>query len=116
MLILFLLFLWFRLNIQYRLYFEFLKHLWQTDRRDEALMRLNYLSEVVDMVSHCEGVRDASLRVGCWLELGEWKLSQASLPGNPNLPEELQADVLTSFKRATLFDDCGYRAWHAWAS
>jgi serine/threonine-protein kinase mTOR len=103
------------LNIQYRLYFEFLKHLWQTDRKDEALMRLTYLSEVVDMVSHCEEIQDTSLRIGCWLELGEWKLSQASLPGSPIIPEPLQADVLTSFKRATLFNDCGYRAWHDWA-
>jgi FKBP12-rapamycin complex-associated protein len=67
------------------------------------------------MVAHCEGVKDTSLRVGCWLELGEWKLSEASSPSSPVIEERLQADVLTYFKRATFLENCGYRAWHAWA-
>jgi len=104
-----------RLTIQYQLYFSFVRHLWHTDRREEAMIRLSNLCNVVDMVCHCESVADTSLRVGCWLELGEWKLRRAESPSNSHLPERLQADVLIAFKRATLLEDCGYRAWHAWA-
>jgi len=78
------------------------------------MTRLQNLCEVVDMISHCEGVVDNSLRVSCWLELGDWKLSEAATP-NTLIGERLQLDVLTAYKRATLLDDCGYRAWHAWA-
>jgi serine/threonine-protein kinase mTOR len=67
------------------------------------------------MVSFCENVQDTSLRVRCWLELGEWKLSRAESRGNPNMSEKIQADVLSSFKRATLLESCGYKAWHNWA-
>lgn len=104
-----------RLTIQYRLYFAFVRHLWHTDRKDEALSRLAYLSDVVDMIYHCENVTDTSLRVRCWLELGGWKLWWAASPGNSFISEPLQADVLTAFKRATLLENCGYKAWHAWA-
>jgi serine/threonine-protein kinase mTOR len=74
-----------------------------------------YLSDVVDMVSHCENVQDTSLRVGCWIELGEWRLSQATSPSSAFMEEPLQAEVLTAFKRATILQNCGYRAWHSWA-
>lgn len=104
-----------RLTIRYRLYFAFVRHLWHTDRRDEAINRLSYLADVVEMVSRCENVSDTSLRVRCWLELGEWKLWRAALPGSSSISEPLQADVLTAFKRATLHENCGYKAWHAWA-
>jgi serine/threonine-protein kinase mTOR len=77
--------------------------------------RLRHLCDVVEMVSQCENVTDSSLRVRCWLELGEWKLSSASSPGNQKIPEAMQADVLTAFKRATLLENCGYKAWHNWA-
>jgi serine/threonine-protein kinase mTOR len=97
------------------LYFAFVRHLWYTDRRDEALSRLSCLSDVVELVSRCENVPDTSLRVKCWLELGEWKLSRAESRGNPTISESVQADVLTSFKRATLLEGCGYKAWHNWA-
>lgn len=79
------------------------------------MTRLGYLSDVVDMVSQCENVVDTSLRVRCWLELGEWKLWRATSPGSSFITEPLQADVLTAFKRATMLDSCGYKAWHAWA-
>lgn len=105
-----------KLTIQYQLYFSFVRHLWYTDdRRDEAMLRLSNLCDVVDMVYHCENISDTSLRVGCWLELGEWKLRLAESPETSHISEPLQADVLTAFKRATLLDDCGYRAFHAWA-
>jgi FKBP12-rapamycin complex-associated protein len=103
-----------RLDIQHRLYFAYAKHLWFTDRKEEAMSRLTYLGAVVDMVCHCERVTDTSLRVACWLALGEWKISYAASPGS-FLTESLQAEVLTTFKRATMLDHCGYRAWHAWA-
>ena len=104
-----------KLIIQYQLYSSFVRHLWYTDRRKEAILRLSNLCEVVDMVYHCENIKDTSLRVGCWLELGEWRLRNDESPASSHISVALQADVLSSFKRATLLDDCGYRAWHAWA-
>lgn len=103
-----------RLHIMHLVYFAYVRHLWFTDRRNEAMKRLVLLSNVVDVVGHFERVSDTSLRVACWLELGEWKISSSAAPGQL-LDEPFQADVLTTFKRATLFDSCGYRAWHAWA-
>lgn len=103
-----------RLNIQHRLYFAFLKHLWLTDRRDEAMERMSRLCDVVDLVSHCESNEDKSLRASCWLELGEWKIEEMTSPGRP-LSEPLQLEVLCEFKRAIIMDECGYKAWHAWA-
>lgn len=103
-----------RLTIQYRLYFAYVKHLWYADRKDEAITRLESLSDVVDMVYQCEGVEDTSLRVACWVELGDWKITQAATPSS-FLPESLQTEVLTAFKRATLLPNCGYKAWHSWA-
>eukprot|EP00934_Nitzschia_sp_Nitz4_P000121 Nitzschia sp. Nitz4//scaffold14_size191712//162960//172475//NITZ4_001752-RA/size191712-snap-gene-0.144-mRNA-1//1//CDS//3329537014//121//frame0 len=103
-----------RLRIQHRLYFAFVKHLWITDRRDEATERLTRLCDVVDLVSHCETVGDNSLRVACWVELGEWKIDAQRMPED-SLPQSLQVDVLSAFKRAVSMDNCGYKAWHAWA-
>ena len=91
-----------------------MNHLWFTERRDEATTRLRHLCDVVDMVSHFEHVQDTSLRVSCWLELGEWKLSDVS-SRSPIISDEVQVDILAAFKRATLMEDCGYKAWHAWA-
>jgi len=102
-----------RLSIQHKLYFAFLKHLWFTDRRDDALQRLDRLCDVVDMVSHCEPTCDYSLRSACWLELGEWKLEGKSAP-NSSIPVHLQVEVLAEFKRATIMDG-NYKAWHNWA-
>jgi FKBP12-rapamycin complex-associated protein len=42
-------------------------------------------------------------------------LSRAESRGNSNISEAIQADVLSSFKRATLLESCGYKAWHNWA-
>jgi FKBP12-rapamycin complex-associated protein len=112
--ILILILLFSRLMIQHRLYFAYVNHLWFTERRQEAMTRLRPLCDVVDMVSHFERVDDTSLRVNCWLELGEWKLSDVSSRSS-FISDELQADVLAAFQRATLFEDCGYKPWHAWA-
>jgi FKBP12-rapamycin complex-associated protein len=87
--------------------------LWLTDRRDEALVRIENLSEVLDLLSQNGGVRDSSLRVSCFLELGDWKLSGTSLAAH--IDERMQLEVLTSYKRASLVQNCGYKAWHAWA-
>ena len=102
------------LMIQHRLYFAFVKHLWSSDRRDEAMERLKRLSNVVDLVSHCENVKDDSMQVACWLELGEWKLEQSVSP-SLSISEQLQVEVLTAFKRATSSHTSGYTAWHSWA-
>jgi FKBP12-rapamycin complex-associated protein len=76
--------------------------------------RLVRLSSVVDLVSHCEHVKDDSIQVACWLELGEWKLEQAASP-SAVITEQLQVEVLTAYKRAISSSSCGYKAWHAWA-
>ncbi|CAB9503979.1 protein kinase mTOR [Seminavis robusta] len=102
------------MRIQHSLYFAYLKHLWLTDQEDIAIDRLTRLCNVVDLVFHCEDVADQSLRVACWLTLGEWKMEAATSPGS-FIPEALQADGLSCFKRAVSNDSCGYRAWHAWA-
>jgi FKBP12-rapamycin complex-associated protein len=85
-----------------------------TDRQEEATTRLENLCEVVDMVSQCENVANSALRVSCWVELGEWKMAGAVSP-DALITEHMQVEILTAFKRATLLDDCGYRAWHDWA-
>jgi len=84
-----------------------------TDRREEALHRLNRLCDVVDLTTHCESIEDNSLRSACWLELGEWKIEENITP-NAFISEPLQVEVLSEFKRATLMDG-GYKAWHNWA-
>jgi len=102
-----------RLSIQHRIYFAYIKHLWAMDHREEAMRRLACLSDVVDLVAHCEHSQDNTLRVSCWLRLGDWKVA-GNPPGTP-LPEPLQAEVLTAYKRATASTGSGYRAWHSWA-
>ena len=102
------------MRIQHCLYFSHLKHLWLSDQREEAMGRLTRLSGVVDLVSQCENVEDQSLRVACWLTLGEWKIEQSMTP-NSFIPEDLQVDVLACFKRSVSMENAGYKAWHAWA-
>jgi FKBP12-rapamycin complex-associated protein len=88
--------------------------MWYTGARNEAMSRLENLCVVVDLVTSCESASDKTLCVGCWLDLGEWKLSRSTRP-NSALPDGVTVDVLTAFKRATTIEKCGYRAWHAWA-
>jgi len=102
------------LIIQYRLYSSYVKHLWFTQRRHDALRRCGRLCEVMDMVSHCENVKDSELLSSCWVELGEWKIAENVSPSS-FIPEDLQVEVLTAFKQATMLPGCGYKAWHSWA-
>lgn len=90
-----------------------MKHLWLTDRRSEALHRLGKLCDVVDLTSHCESIGEQSLRSACWLELGEWKIEETTAP-NSYIPDTLQVEVLSEFKRATIMNG-GYKSWHNWA-
>ena len=103
-----------KLATQYQLYDAFVRHLWYTHRREEALTRLSRFCSVVDMVSHCGSLEETQLLSRCWVELGEWKIATKLSP-NSYIPEELQIEVLAAFKRATSLNDCGYKAWHAWA-
>jgi serine/threonine-protein kinase mTOR len=91
------------------------EHYWFTDRKEEAVSRLERLSRVVDMVSYFREVPDSSLQVQCWLQLGDWKLHRTFVPGVNEIPELLQAEVLTAYKRATVTDQHNYRSWHSWA-
>mmetsp|Transcript_20902 Transcript_20902/g.45314 ORF Transcript_20902/g.45314 Transcript_20902/m.45314 type:complete len:3366 (+) Transcript_20902:339-10436(+) len=106
-----------RLFIQHKLYSAYIKHLWATDRRDEAMTRLGLLCKVVDMTTQCghETVPCEALRVSCWLRYGDWKI--ASCPPGAMLTDSLATDVLVSYKRATDAQRSGssYRAWHSWA-
>lgn len=102
------------LDIQHRLYFAYLRHLWLTDHREEAMDRMSRLSDVVDMVSHFHGTGTRSLRASIWLELGEMRMQEITEPGQP-LDEDLQLEILCNFKRAITMDNEGYKSWHAWA-
>ena len=103
-----------KLMIQYRLYSAYVKHLWYTDRKDDAMIRMEKLASVIDMVTQCENIAQTELLSTCWVELGEWKIAGIVSPKS-FIPEELQVEVLSAFKRATMLKGCGYRAWHAWA-
>ena len=101
------------LNVQHRLYYAYVKHLWATGgKRDEARSRLSLLANTVDLIAACQGVNNNSLRVKCWLTLAEWKL--ASQSPNSALSPELQLDVIRAYKRATLAGENEYKSWHAW--
>jgi len=103
-----------RISVQHQLYFAYLRHLWATGNRDEALTRLERLSAVVDLVSSCENIPDSSLQVSCWLKLGDWKVENTSPSGVPSC-SGLQTEVLYSYKKATAAKGNDYKAWHAWA-
>lgn len=98
-------------------YLGLLKHYWFTNRKDEAVSRLERLSRVVDLVTHYHRSEDKKLQVKCWLQLGEWKLKRSSVSGANVISEPLQAEILTSYKRATLCEEMSfsYLSWHAWA-
>ena len=103
-----------RINVQHRLYFAYLNHLWATGNREEAMSRLENLSAVVEIVANCEKGQNDFLRAACWLKLGDWKLEQSSPAGIP-LSGDLQMEVLLAYKKATVAKADDYRAWHAWA-
>ncbi len=104
-----------RLFIQHKLYFAYIKHLWATDRRSEALERLGYLCRLVDLTTHYgqEKPEHDVLRMSCWLRYGDWKI--AGNPPGTILNEGLAIDVLISYKRAADVISSSYRAWHSWA-
>ena len=101
------------LDVQHRLYYAYVKHIWAIGGKNaEARNRLSLLCDTVDLIAACKGVNNNSLRVKCWLTLGEWKL--ATQAPNSSLPPELQLEVLKAFKRATLAGENEYKSWHAW--
>mmetsp|Transcript_15877 Transcript_15877/g.34220 ORF Transcript_15877/g.34220 Transcript_15877/m.34220 type:complete len:1759 (+) Transcript_15877:5883-11159(+) len=103
-----------RLFIQHKLYFAYIKHLWATDRKDEAMSRLGLLCKVVDLTTQCGRKKPQceALRVSCWLRYGDWKIALC----RASLTDSLATDVLLSYKRATDADvSNNYRAWHSWA-
>jgi FKBP12-rapamycin complex-associated protein len=101
-----------RLIVQHKLYFAFLRHLWLTEQKDEALHRMKRLCDVVDLTTHCESINDHTLCASCWLEYGEWQIEENITP-NAFIPKKLQAEVLSDFKRAKLLDG-SYKAHHNW--
>ena len=103
------------LFVQHKLYFAYIKHLWATERRDEAMTRLSLLCNIVDLTTHCgETETSNELRIKCWLRYGDWKL--ALNPPGSDLPDSLATDVLVSYKRATdVAVSDNYRAFHSWA-
>jgi FKBP12-rapamycin complex-associated protein len=99
------------INVQHRLYFSYLKHLWATGNREGALFRLDKLCGVVELVSHFERSQNENLRAACWCKLGDWTLEK----GNPPLNRSQTTEVLFAYKRATAAKQDDYKAWHAWA-
>ncbi len=102
-----------RIQVEHKLYYAYVKYLWTMNQSEEAMQRLTYLANIVDMISHCNNDYGNNLRVRCWMKLGEWKLALSS-PGNP-LTELKQQEILMAFKRSIAFTFDGYRAWHNWA-
>ena len=115
-----------RLRIQHKLYFAYVKHLWAMDRREEAMYRLERLCDAVDLLGYTERVGPETialdrrrgsgedLGVACFLELGEYKLEETQ-SRKTHIPEEVQTEVLYTFRRAISSSHCGYKAWHSWA-
>jgi tetratricopeptide (TPR) repeat protein len=103
------------LFVQHKLYFAYIKHLWATERRDEAMTRLSLLCNIVDLTTHCGETKTSNeLRIKCWLRYGDWKL--ALNPPGSDLPDSLATDVLVAYKRATdVAVSDNYRAFHSWA-
>jgi len=117
-----------RLFIQHKLYFAYTKHLWATNKREEAMARLGLLCNVVDLTTQCTSQcttqcghgtdlnQREALRMNCWLRYGDWRIGM--LPLGAVLADELAADVLSSYKRATdaaTGRESSYRAYHSWA-
>ena len=102
-----------RIQVEHKLYYAYVEYLWTMNQSEEAMNRLTYLANVVDMISHCNKEYGNKLRMKCWTKLGEWKIV-LSPPGNP-LTELNQQEILMAFKRSTAFKHDGYRAWHNWA-
>ncbi|KAL7500860.1 hypothetical protein ACHAWT_010361 [Skeletonema menzelii] len=104
-----------KLFVQHKLYFAYIKHLWATERKDEAMSRLSLLCNIVDLTTHYgDSKMSNDLRIKCWLRFGDWKL--ALNPPGSDLPESLARDVLVSYKRATdVAISDNYRAFHSWA-
>lgn len=103
------------LFVHHKLYFAYIKHLWVTERKDEAMSRLSLLCNIVDLTTHY-GDKNMSndLRIKCWLRYGDWKL--VLNPPGSDLPESLATDVLVAYKRATdVAVSDNYRAFHSWA-
>jgi len=99
----------------HKLYFAYLKHLWAIDERENALYRLENLSNVVDMICHCNNEYKIALRRECWLKLGDWLLSEAS-PSGGLIKENSQLKILMAYKRATSLSHNDYKVWHSWVS
>lgn len=105
----------FRINVQHRLYFSYLKHLWATGHREDALFRLEKLSDVVELIAICEKSQNNHLRAACWSKLGDWTLEHSSPAGSISLNRTQTMEVLLAYKKATASKADDYRAWHAWA-
>lgn len=79
------------------------------------MSRLTKLCDIIDLVAHCESVQNSTLRVACWLKLGDWKLLDTPLSPGSTLPDNVQVDVLRAYRKATLAKTDDYRALHSWA-
>jgi FKBP12-rapamycin complex-associated protein len=97
----------------HKLYFSYLKHLWTKDERDNALYRLEHLSDFVDMICHCHNDYKIALRRECWLKLGDWLLAESS-PSGGLIKENSQMKILMAYKRATSLAHTDYKVWHSW--
>jgi FKBP12-rapamycin complex-associated protein len=103
-----------RIYVQHKLYFAYLKHLWLTNSRDEALDRLSLLANVVDLIAHFEGQSMKELRTSCWLKFSEWRIDSAH-NRDLSFSSSTQTEILIALKRATFQNYEDYKSWHAWS-
>ncbi|PNF25178.1 Serine/threonine-protein kinase mTOR, partial [Cryptotermes secundus] len=98
--------------------FAYTKHLWMSDRREEAYSQLHRFvqsslhPQTLQLMGQDEDKQQelrCRLLARCYLKLGQW---QESLHG---INEHTIPAVLQYYATATDHDATWYKAWHAWA-
>eukprot|EP01119_Soliformovum_irregulare_P016010 TRINITY_DN4594_c0_g1_i2.p1 TRINITY_DN4594_c0_g1~~TRINITY_DN4594_c0_g1_i2.p1 ORF type:complete len:2365 (-),score=692.80 TRINITY_DN4594_c0_g1_i2:62-7156(-) len=82
-----------------RVSFAYIKHLWATEKREEALTALKHFIPKVD--------GDLKLQSRLYQKLGDWSLHR-------NMDENTIQEVMSSLKKATEYDPNWHKSWHSW--
>lgn len=98
--------------IQPKIVYSYLKYLWSTNKRNEALKLLRtFVSDRASSAStHADARTTTSLSSKFFQKLGRWQRIIMEKV-DPLVVE----DILQSFKMATKMDPNWYKAWHDWA-
>jgi FKBP12-rapamycin complex-associated protein len=94
-------------NVNPKVSFEYMKHMWAEGRDRQALQLLSKFVETV--------TSDNTLTARCYLTLGQWQKSLAQLKSNSRINKDEVQQILSNLKAATEYDKDWYKAWHAWA-